>query len=78
MDKAAATSSTYYVSVRKSEKYRNLRAFMFGKSGGGMVTMLIYLQSDSGTWTGLIFATALFLLPEVASPSKMNIEIELE
>ncbi|GJZ88978.1 hypothetical protein Tco_0660760 [Tanacetum coccineum] len=70
MDKAATTLSTYYVSVRKSEKYRNLRAFMFGQSVGGMVTMLIYLQSDSGTWTGLISATPLFVLPEAASPSK--------
>ncbi|GJR97140.1 hypothetical protein Tco_0269314 [Tanacetum coccineum] len=70
MDKAAATSSTYYVSVRKSEKYRNLLAFMFGQSVGGMVTMLIYLQSGSGTWTGLIFATPLFVLPEATTPSK--------
>ncbi|GKD27970.1 hypothetical protein Tco_1234184 [Tanacetum coccineum] len=59
MDKAAATSSTYYVSVRKSEKYRNLRAFKFGQSVGGMVTMLIYFQSDSGVALGSAMANVI-------------------
>nr|GEZ30984.1 caffeoylshikimate esterase-like [Tanacetum cinerariifolium] len=73
MDKAAATSLSYYVSVRKSKEYGNLPAFMFGQSMGGMVTMLMYLQSGPGTWTGLIFAAPLFVLPEAATPSKLHL-----
>ncbi|PWA95616.1 serine aminopeptidase, S33, Alpha/Beta hydrolase fold protein [Artemisia annua] len=77
MDKAAATSLSYYLSVRKSEEYKDLPAFMFGQSMGGMVTMLMYLQSDPGTWTGLIFAAPLFVLPEAATPSKVNFSLSL-
>ncbi|KAI3711432.1 hypothetical protein L2E82_41521 [Cichorium intybus] len=32
MDKAAATSLSYFVSVRGSEQYHNLHAFLFGES----------------------------------------------
>ncbi|KAI7727403.1 hypothetical protein M8C21_009509, partial [Ambrosia artemisiifolia] len=73
MDKAAATSLSYYVSVRMSEEYRNLPAFLFGQSMGGMITMLMYFQSDPDTWSGLIFAAPLLVLPEAATPSKLHL-----
>ncbi|XP_076893809.1 caffeoylshikimate esterase-like [Bidens hawaiensis] len=73
MDKTAATSLSYFLSVRRSERYGKLPAFMFGESMGGMVTMLMYLQSESDTWTGLIFSAPLFVTPEKMTPSKLHI-----
>ncbi|KAK1416812.1 hypothetical protein QVD17_25929 [Tagetes erecta] len=73
MDKAAATALSYYGSVRQSEQYRNMPAFLFGQSMGGMVTMLMYLQSDPGMWSGLIFSAPLFVLTKGATPSKMHL-----
>ncbi|GJR00990.1 caffeoylshikimate esterase-like protein [Tanacetum coccineum] len=70
MDKVAATSLTYFLSVRKSETYCKLPAFLFGESMGGMITMLMYFQSEPDTWTGLIFSAPLFVIPENMVPSK--------
>ncbi|XP_076933025.1 caffeoylshikimate esterase-like [Bidens hawaiensis] len=53
--------------------YCKLPAFMFGESMGGMVTMLMYLQSEVDTWTGLIFSAPLFVTPEKMTPSKIHI-----
>lgn len=71
MDQAAATSLAYFVSVRKSEKYCDVPAFLFGESMGGAITMLMYMQSDAGLWTGLIFSSPLFVIPEAMIPSKV-------
>ncbi|KAK9069768.1 hypothetical protein SSX86_010164 [Deinandra increscens subsp. villosa] len=73
MDKAAATSMEYFLSVRRSERYCELPAFLFGESMGGLITMLMYLQSEPDTWTGLIFSAALFVTPEKLTPSKLHI-----
>ncbi|KAI3525103.1 hypothetical protein L1887_03775 [Cichorium endivia] len=73
MDKAAATSLSYFVSVRGSEHYRNLPAFLLGESMGGLITMLMYFQSDPDTWSGLIFLSPLFVLPEGMTPSKLHL-----
>ncbi|XP_076929679.1 caffeoylshikimate esterase-like [Bidens hawaiensis] len=73
MDKAAATSLSYFVCVRKSEEYCQLPAFLFGESMGALVTMLMYFQSDPGTWSGLIFSSPLFVLPEGMVPSKLHL-----
>ncbi|KAL8252348.1 hypothetical protein R6Q59_036041 [Mikania micrantha] len=64
MDKVAATSLSYFVSVRRSERYCELPAFLFGESLGGLITMLMYLQSEPDTWTGLIFSAPLFVRPK--------------
>lgn len=73
MDKAAATSLSYFVSVRKSEEYKDLPAFLFGESMGGLITMLMYFQSDHDMWTGLIFSSPLFVTPEAMTPSKLHL-----
>ncbi|KAJ9537750.1 hypothetical protein OSB04_030483 [Centaurea solstitialis] len=70
MDMAAATAVEFYLSVRRSEEFRELPAFLVGESMGGLVTMLMYLQSEAGTWTGLIFSSPLFVVPEAMVPSK--------
>ncbi|KAJ0755962.1 putative 2-acylglycerol O-acyltransferase [Helianthus annuus] len=73
MEKVATTSLSYFVSVRNSEKYCKLPAFLFGESMGGLVAMLMYLQSEPDTWTGLIFSAPLFVTPEKCTPSKLHI-----
>lgn len=73
MDKAAATSLSFYASVRRSEEYRNLPAFLLGESMGGLITMLMYFQSDPDMWTGLIFSSPLFVIPEGMIPSKLHL-----
>ncbi|KAJ0595283.1 putative 2-acylglycerol O-acyltransferase [Helianthus annuus] len=72
MEKVATTSLSYFVSVRNSEKYCKLPAFLFGESMGGLVAMLMYLQSEPDTWTGLIFSAPLFVTPEKCTPSKVT------
>ncbi|KAJ0530516.1 putative 2-acylglycerol O-acyltransferase [Helianthus annuus] len=73
MDKAAATSLSYFVSVRRSEEYRNMPAFLFGESMGGLITMLMYFQSDADMWSGLIFSAPLLVIPEPMVPSKLHL-----
>ncbi|PWA67752.1 serine aminopeptidase, S33, Alpha/Beta hydrolase fold protein [Artemisia annua] len=73
MEKAAATSLSYFVSVRQSEHYSTLPAFLFGESMGGLITMLMYFQSDPDMWTGLIFSAPLFVIPEAMIPSKLHL-----
>ncbi|XP_023761792.1 caffeoylshikimate esterase [Lactuca sativa] len=72
-DKAAATSLSFFVSVRRSEQYRNLPAFLFGQSMGGLITMIMYFQSEPDMWSGLILASPLLIIPEVTSPSKFHL-----
>ncbi|KAI3773387.1 hypothetical protein L1987_47914 [Smallanthus sonchifolius] len=73
MNMVAATSLSYFLSVRRSETYCKLPAFLFGESLGGLVTMLMYLQSEPDTWTGVIFSAPLFVTPEKLTPSKLHI-----
>jgi len=69
MEKVAATSLSFFKHVRTSEPYKNLPAFLFGESMGGLVTLLMYFQSEPETWTGLIFSAPLFVIPEPMKPS---------
>ncbi|XP_010254283.1 PREDICTED: caffeoylshikimate esterase [Nelumbo nucifera] len=73
MEKIAATSLSFFRSVRQSEEYRHLPAFLFGESMGGAATMLMYFQSEPNTWTGLIFSAPLFMIPEEMRPSKVRL-----
>lgn len=71
MNKTAAASLSYFRSVRESDEYRNLPAFLFGESMGGLATLLMYFQSEKDLWTGLIFSAPLFVIPEPMKPSKV-------
>ncbi|CAL5361434.1 unnamed protein product [Camellia sinensis] len=73
LEKIAATSLSFFVSVRRSEEYKDLPAFLFGESMGGAATMLMYFQSEPDTWTGLIFSAPLFVIPENMKPSKVHL-----
>jgi caffeoylshikimate esterase len=73
LDKVAAASLSFFVSVRRSEEYKRLPAFLFGESMGGLATMLMYFQSEADTWTGLIFSAPLFVIPENMKPSKIHL-----
>ncbi|CAI9779961.1 unnamed protein product [Fraxinus pennsylvanica] len=73
MDKVAASSLSFFKSVRFSDEYKHLPAFLFGESMGGLATMLMYFQSEPGTWTGLIFSAPLFVIPEPMKPSKVHL-----
>lgn len=73
MEKVAATSLSYFLSVRTSESYSHLPAFLFGESMGGLATMLMYFQSPPNTWTGIIFSAPLFVIPENMKPSKIHL-----
>ncbi|XP_052182418.1 caffeoylshikimate esterase [Diospyros lotus] len=73
MEKIAATSLSFFLSVRRSDEYRHLPAFLLGESMGGAATMLMYFQSESDTWTGLIFSAPLFVIPENMKPSKVRL-----
>ncbi|XP_057968983.1 caffeoylshikimate esterase [Malania oleifera] len=73
MEGVAAASLSFFKSVRTSESYRHLPAFLFGESMGGAATMLMYFQSEPETWTGLIFSAPLFVMPENMKPSKARL-----
>ncbi|KAL2534148.1 Caffeoylshikimate esterase [Abeliophyllum distichum] len=73
LDKVAASSLSFFKSVRFSNDYKHLPAFLFGESMGGLATMLMYFQSEPGTWTGLIFSAPLFVIPEPMKPSKVHL-----
>lgn len=73
MNKIAATSLHYFKTVRNSDEYKHLPAFLFGESMGGLVTLLMYFQSEPDTWTGLIFSAPLFVIPEPMMPSKVTL-----
>ncbi|OVA06556.1 hypothetical protein BVC80_1739g43 [Macleaya cordata] len=73
LEKVAATSLSFFASVRNSESYCHLPAFLFGESMGGLATMLMYFQSEPNTWTGLIFSAPLFVMPENMKPSKLRL-----
>lgn len=71
LNKVAAASLSFFKSVRVSDEYRDLPAFMVGESMGCLVTLLMYLQSEKDLWTGLIFSSPLFVIPENMKPSKV-------
>ncbi|KAJ0007440.1 hypothetical protein Pint_30018 [Pistacia integerrima] len=73
MEKVAASSLSFFEHVRYSEPYKDLPAFLFGESMGGLATMLMYFQSEPNTWTGLIFSAPLFVIPENMKPSKVHL-----
>ncbi|KAK2974349.1 hypothetical protein RJ640_021205 [Escallonia rubra] len=73
MEKVASASLAYFVSVRRSDAYKHLPAFLFGESLGGAATMIMYFQSEPDTWTGLIFSAPLFVIPEAMKPSKVRL-----
>ncbi|KAL8189294.1 hypothetical protein R6Q57_028860 [Mikania cordata] len=75
MDKAAATSLSYFSAVRKNEQYCSLPAFLLGESMGALITMLMYFKSDPNMWSGLIFLSPLFVIPEGMIPSKIHLTI---
>lgn len=73
LEKVAAASLSFFASVRRSDLYASLPAFLFGESMGGAATMLMYLQSPPDTWTGLVFSAPLFVMPENMKPSKVRL-----
>lgn len=73
MEKVAASSLSFFKHVRYSEPYKDLPAFLFGESLGGLATMLMYFQSETNIWTGLIFSAPLFVIPENMKPSKVHL-----
>jgi len=73
MEKVAATSLAFFKHVRCSDPYKDLPAFLFGESMGGLVTLLMYFQSEPETWTGLMFSAPLFVIPEDMKPSKAHL-----
>ncbi|CAN1133015.1 Caffeoylshikimate esterase, partial [Linum perenne] len=73
MEKIAATSLSFFKHMRNSEEYKDLPAFLFGESMGGLATMLMYFQSEPSTWTGLMFSAPLFVIPEPMKPSKLHL-----
>lgn len=73
LNKVAAASLCFFKSVRVSDEYKNLPAFLFGESMGGLATLLMYFQSEKDLWTGLIFSAPLFVIPEPMKPSKVHL-----
>uniref|UniRef100_A0A7N0REV0 Serine aminopeptidase S33 domain-containing protein n=1 Tax=Kalanchoe fedtschenkoi TaxID=63787 RepID=A0A7N0REV0_KALFE len=73
MNKVAATSLCFFRQVRQSPTYKDLPAFLFGESMGGLATMMMYFQSEPGLWTGLIFSAPLFVMPENMKPSRIHL-----
>ncbi|MED6216514.1 hypothetical protein PIB30_008202 [Stylosanthes scabra] len=73
MDKVASASLSFFVHVRRSEPYKDLPAFLFGESMGGLATLLMYFKSEPDTWTGLIFSAPLFVIPEEMKPSRLHL-----
>ncbi|OIT19174.1 PREDICTED: caffeoylshikimate esterase-like [Nicotiana attenuata] len=74
LEKTAAASLYFFKSVRNSDEYKHLPAFLFGESMGGLATLLMYFQSEPDTWTGLIFSAPLFVIPEPMKPSKVRFD----
>lgn len=73
MEAVAAAGLSFFKDVRESDEYKHLPAFLFGESMGGLVTLLMYFQSEKDTWTGLIFSAPLFVIPENMKPSKVHL-----
>ncbi|XP_027126453.1 caffeoylshikimate esterase [Coffea arabica] len=73
MQKIAGASLYFFKSMRNSEEYKHLPAFLFGESMGGLATLLMYFQSDPDTWTGVIFSAPLFVIPEPMQPSRVRL-----
>ncbi|KAF8769697.1 hypothetical protein HU200_006303 [Digitaria exilis] len=73
MEAVAAASLSFFLSIRGSEPYSALPAFLFGESMGGAATLLMYLRSPpEARWTGLIFSAPLFLIPDGMRQSRVR------
>ncbi|KAL8522341.1 hypothetical protein ACS0TY_012475 [Phlomoides rotata] len=73
LNAAAAAALCFFRNVRGREEYRELPAFLFGESLGGLVTLLMYFQSEADLWSGLIFSAPLFVIPEPMKPSQVHL-----
>lgn len=74
MEAAAAASLAFFLSVRASEDYAALPAFLFGESMGGAATLLMYLRSPpSARWTGLVLSAPLLVIPDGMYPSRLRL-----
>ncbi|WOL09009.1 hypothetical protein Cni_G17762 [Canna indica] len=71
MEAVAGASLSFFLSVRRESP--DLPAFLFGESMGGATTLLMYLRSDPGIWTGLIFSAPLFVIPDDMKPSRVHL-----
>ncbi|CAL9125799.1 unnamed protein product, partial [Musa acuminata var. zebrina] len=72
MEAVAGASLSFFVSVRRESP--GLPAFLFGESMGGAATLLMYLRSDPGTWTGLIFSAPLFMVGKaIKDPDRLRV-----
>ncbi|KAL5207774.1 hypothetical protein ABZP36_032209 [Zizania latifolia] len=74
MEAVAKAALSFFLSVRKSDTYSALPAFLFGESMGGAATLLVYLRSpaDAG-WTGIILSAPLFIIPDDMYPSRARL-----
>ncbi|KAJ7278593.1 hypothetical protein O6H91_05G113600 [Diphasiastrum complanatum] len=66
--KLAETALSYFQSVRDSEEYKGLPAFLFGESMGGALTLLMHFQDPQG-WDGAMLTAPLIIMPEAMKPS---------
>ncbi|OAY82918.1 Caffeoylshikimate esterase [Ananas comosus] len=73
MEKVAAASLSFFLSVRADPAHAPLPAFLFGESMGGAAALLMYLRSPPGAWTGLILSAPLLAMPEEMQPSRLRL-----
>ncbi|CAL9095854.1 unnamed protein product [Musa textilis] len=71
MESLAAASLSFFLSVRRGSP--GMPAFLFGESMGCAATLLMYLRSEPGAWTGLIFSAPLFVIPDDMKPSRLRL-----
>ncbi|KAK8955503.1 hypothetical protein KSP40_PGU013853 [Platanthera guangdongensis] len=76
LESVAAAPLSFFSSVRRKPEFSALPAFLFGESMGGLVTLLMYLQSISDDlWTGIILSAPLIQIPEDMKPSRIRLFI---
>lgn len=74
LESVAAAPLLFFSSVRRNPEFSALPAFLFGESMGGLVTLLMYLQSISDDlWTGIILSAPLIQIPEDMKPSRIRL-----
>uniref|UniRef100_A0A0D9VDK2 Serine aminopeptidase S33 domain-containing protein n=1 Tax=Leersia perrieri TaxID=77586 RepID=A0A0D9VDK2_9ORYZ len=77
MDTVADASLSFFLSVRKSQPYSHLPAFLLGESMGGAATLLAYLrsprESQSPQWNGIILSAPLLVFPDGLNPSRIRL-----
>ncbi|ERN04878.1 caffeoylshikimate esterase [Amborella trichopoda] len=72
MNKVASASLIYFQSVRDSDECKEIPAFLFGESMGGLATMMMHFLDPNG-WSGLMFSAPLFVIPEPMKPSRVRL-----